>query len=233
MWAALPLLVLLTCMGIIRLKAHVSALLALGTALVVVVTVFHMPWKLAGLAAVYGASYGLFPIFWIIFPVIFLYGLTVKAGRFQMLQECLVNVTPDSRLQLILIAFAIGAFFEGMSGFGTPVAVCSTILIGLGFAPLQAAGLALLANTAPVAFGSLGIPVTALHAVTGIDILVLTKVMGALLVPFCVIVPFWVIWVFAGFAAMLEVWPAALVAGGVFGWCSCWWLVCMDPGWWI
>jgi lactate permease len=216
-WAALPLVVLLTAMGVLRIKAHLAALMALGTALVVVTTLFHMPVKLAGLAAVYGAGYGLFPIFWIIFPVIFLYGLTVRAGRFQLLQECLVNVTEDSRLQLLLIAFAIGAFFEGAAGFGTPVAVCSTILLGLGFRPLQAAGLALLANTAPVAFGSLGIPVTALHGVTGLDTLLLTRVIAAMLVPFCLMIPFWVIWTFAGFKGMLEVWPAALVAGGVFG----------------
>ena len=214
--AALPLLVLLVCMGVVKLKAHLSAVAGLGTALVVAVGVFHMPVKLAGMAALYGAGYGLFPIFWIIFPVIFLYGLTVRAGRFQMLQDCLMNVTGDARLQLLLIAFSIGAFFEGAAGFGTPVAVCSTLLLGLGFAPLQAAGLALLANTAPVAFGALGIPVTALHGVTGIDTLVLTRVIAALLVPFCVIVPFWVIWTFAGFRRMLEVWPAALVAGGTF-----------------
>jgi len=203
-------------MGVVRLKAHLSALAGLGTALVVAVAAFHMPVKLAGMAAAYGAGYGLFPIFWIIFPVIFLYGLTVRAGRFQMLQDCLMNVTGDARLQLLLIAFSIGAFFEGAAGFGTPVAVCSTLLLGLGFAPLQAAGLALLANTAPVAFGALGIPVTALHGVTGIDTLVLTRVIAALLVPFCVIVPFWVIWAFAGFRRMVEVWPAALVAGGTF-----------------
>ncbi len=214
--AALPLLVLLTCMAVVRMKAHLSALMGLGTALLVAMLAFHMPGKLAAEAAAYGAGYGLFPIFWIIFPVIFLYGLTVRAGRFQMLQDCLMNVTGDSRLQLLLIAFSIGAFFEGAAGFGTPVAVCSTLLLGLGFAPLQAAGLALLANTAPVAFGALGIPVTALHGVTGIDTLILTRVIAALLVPFCVMVPFWVIWTFAGFKAMLEVWPAALVAGGTF-----------------
>jgi lactate permease len=176
-----------------------------------------MPVHLAALSTLLGAGYGLFPIFWIVFPVIFMYQLTVRAGRFGLLHECLVGVTEDSRLQLLLIAFIFGAFFEGAAGFGTPVAVCGTILIGLGFAPLQAAGLALLANTAPVAFGALGTPVIALHGVTGLDTLVLTRVVAMLLTPFCILVPFWLIWAFAGFRAMCEVWPAILVSGVTFG----------------
>lgn len=200
-----------------RLKAHSSALIALAVALAVAVGIFRMPPGLAFLATAYGAAYGLFPIFWIIFPVLFLYRLTIRAGRFGLLQKCLVGVTQDSRLQLLLIAFALGAFFEGAAGFGTPVAVCGTILIALGFAPLQAAGLALLANTAPVAFGGLGIPIIALHGVTGLDTLVLTRVVSALLTPFCILVPFWLIWVFAGFKKMLEIWPAILITGATFG----------------
>jgi lactate permease len=132
------------------------------------------------------------------------------------LQESLTNITDDSRLQLLLIAFALGAFFEGAAGFGTPVAVCGAILISLGFRPIQAAGLSLLANTAPVAFGALGIPTLALHAVTGIDLLVLTKITAIILVPFCLLVPFWLIWAYVGFRAMIEIWPAILVAGGTF-----------------
>jgi len=176
-----------------------------------------MPAMLAGLSVIYGAGYGIFPIFWFIFPVIFMYELTVKARRFHLLQECLTNVTEDSRLQLLLIAFCLGAFFEGVAGFGTPVAVCSTILLGLGFAPIEAAGLALLANTAPVAFGGLGIPLLALHTVTGLDILTLTHVMSVLLTPFCILVPFWLIWAYAGFKSMIEIWPANLVTGATFG----------------
>jgi len=216
-WAALPLVVLLVAMIGLRLKGHVSALIALAVALVVAVAVFHMPAQLAGISTLLGAGYGLFPIYWIIFPVIFMYHLTVRAGRFGLLQECLVGVTEDSRLQLLLIAFIFGAFFEGASGFGTPVAVCGTILLGLGFPPLEAAGLALLANTAPVAFGALGTPTIALHGVTGLDTLVLTRVIATLLTPFCILVPFWLIWAFAGFRAMLEVWPAILVSGLTFG----------------
>ena len=215
--AALPLIALLVALLGPRLKAHYSALIALAVALAVVIGIFHMPIDLALRATVYGAAYGLFPIFWIIFPVIFLYKLTIRAGRFGLLQECLVGVTEDSRLQLLLIAFAFGAFFEGAAGFGTPVAVCGTILLGLGFSPLQAAGLALLANTAPVAFGALGIPIVALHGVTGLDTLVLTRVAAALLTPFCVLVPFWLIWAFAGFRRMVEIWPAILLTGVTFG----------------
>src|SRR5258708_31772673 len=127
-----------------------------------------MPTHLALLSTILGAGYGLFPIFWIVFPVIFMYQLTVRAGRFGLLQECLVGVTEDSRLQLLLIAFIFGAFFEGAAGFGTPVAVCGTILMGLGFLPLVAAGLALRANTAPVAFRVLWTPGSARHCVTGL-----------------------------------------------------------------
>lgn len=216
-WAALPLVVLLVAMIGFQLKAHISALVALAVALVVAAGIFHMPTQLVVLSTILGAGYGLFPIFWIIFPVIFMYQLTVRAGRFGLLQECLVGVTEDSRLQLLLIAFIFGAFFEGAAGFGTPVAVCGTILMGLGFLPLEAAGLALLANTAPVAFGALGTPVIALHGVTGLDTLVLTRVVATLLTPFCILVPFWLIWAFAGFRAMREVWPAILVSGVSFG----------------
>ncbi|MEO6806321.1 MAG: L-lactate permease [Edaphobacter sp.] len=216
-WAALPLVILLAAMIGLKLKGHISALLALGVAVVIAVVIFHMPVHLATLSTALGVGYGLFPIFWIVFPVIFMYQLTVCGGRFELLQECLVGVTEDSRLQLLLIAFIFGAFFEGAAGFGTPVAVCGTILLGLGFLPLEAAGLALLANTAPVAFGALGTPVIALHAVTGLDTLILTRVVATLLTPFCIIVPFWLIWAYAGFRAMCEVWPAILVSGGSFG----------------
>lgn len=215
--AALPLLVLLVAMAGLRIKGHIAALAGLTTALAIALVIFHMPVRLALLATGYGIGYGLFPICWIIVPVLFLYQLTVRSGRFAQLQDCLVGVTPDGRLQLLLIAFAFGAFFEGAAGFGTPVAVCASILIGLGFPPLQAAGLGLLANTAPVAFGALGTPIVALHGITNLDTLLLARVIGRLLAPFCVLVPFWLIWAFAGFGAMIEIWPAILVAGGTYG----------------
>ncbi len=215
--AALPLLLLLALMLGLRMKAHRASLITLVVALGVAVGGFHMPVKLAGLATGYGVLYGLFPIFWIVFPVIFMYELTVRAGRFALLQQCLTGVTEDARLQLVLIAFALGAFFEGAAGFGTPLAVCGTLLVGIGFVPLEAAVFALIANTAPVAFGGLGTPVVALHGVTGIDTLLLSRAISMLLAPFCVILPFWVVGAFAGFSGMLEVWPALLLAGTLFG----------------
>src|SRR5258708_2082288 len=215
--AALPLVVLMVAMAGLRIKGHLAALAGVATALAMALIVFHMPMRLALLATGLGAGYGLFPICWIVVPVLFLYQLTVRSARFAQLQKCLVRVTPDGRLQLLLIAFSFLAFFEGASGFGAPVAVCGTILIGLGFPRLQAAGLALLANTAPVAFGALGTPIVALHGVTNLDTLLLARVIGRILAPFCVLVPFWLIWAFAGFGAMLEVWPAVLVAGATYG----------------
>jgi lactate permease len=214
--AALPVIMLLAGMAILHLKAHIAAILGLLTALSVAVAVYHMPVRLALTTTVYGAAYGIFPICWIILPVIFLYQLTVKTGRFVALQQSLTNITDDGRLQLLLIAFALGAFFEGAAGFGTPVAVCGAILISLGFKPIQAAGLSLIANTAPVAFGALGIPIIALNGVTGIDVLVLSKMIAIILVPFCLMVPFWLIWAYAGFKAMVEIWPAILVAAATF-----------------
>ena len=214
--AALPVMVLLGSMALLRMKAHVAAMVGLLTALVVAVAVFHMPLRLALTTVSFGAGYGLFPVCWIILPVIFLYQLTVKTGRFAALQRSLTSITDDGRLQLVLIAFALGAFIEGAGGFGAPVAVCGAILVSLGFRPIQAAGLSLIANTAPVAFGSLGIPVIALHGVTGIDVLVLSRVIAVLLAPFCLLVPFWLVWIYAGFRGMVEVWPALAVAGGVF-----------------
>ncbi len=214
--AALPLIVLLGAMAIFRVKAHIAAVAGLFTALLIAVAVYHMPARLALTSAAYGAGYGVFPICWIILPVIFLYNLTVRAGRFVTLQESLANITNDSRLQLLLIAFALGAFFEGTCGFGTPVAVCGAILISLGFRPLEAAGLSLIANTAPVAFGALGIPTITLHGVTNIDLLLLSRTIGVILAPFCLLVPFWLIWAYAGFRAMVEIWPAILAAGITF-----------------
>lgn len=214
--AALPVIVLLATMAILHMKAHVAAVVGLLTALAIAILVYQMPVRLALTTTAFGAATGLFPICWIILPVIFLYQLTVKTGRFFALRQSLTNITDDGRLQLLLIAFALGAFFEGAAGFGTPVAVCGAILISLGFRPLQAAGLSLIANTAPVAFGGLGIPMITLQTVTGIDVNLLSKTTAMILLPFCMLVPFWLIWAYAGFKAMMEVWPAILVAAGTF-----------------
>jgi lactate permease len=214
--AALPVVVLLGSLAFGHVKAHYAALLGLATALAVAIFGFHMPARLAGSTAVYGAAYGLFPIGWIVLNVIFMYQLTVESGRFKVLQQSMTGITQDRRLQLLLIAFCFGAFFEGASGFGTPVAVTAALLIGLGFRPLQASGLSLIANTAPVAFGALGTPIIALAKVTGFSEVTLGAMAGRILTPFCVLVPFWLICAFVGWSAMWEIWPAILVAGVSF-----------------
>ena len=214
--AAIPIVVLLGAIAFLRMKAHVAAVLGLVASLVVAILVFHMPSQMAGMSALFGAAFGLMPIGWIILNVIFLYQLTVEKGYFDILKSSIGAVTRDRRLQLLLIAFSFGAFFEGAAGFGTPVAVTGAILIGLGFRPLAASGLSLIANTAPVAFGALGTPVIALAGVTGLDLFQLSAKIGQQLPWFSLIVPFWLIWAFAGFRGMLGIWPAVLIAGLFF-----------------
>lgn len=214
--AAVPIVVLLGTLAFLRLKAHRAAVLGLAAAFVIAVAVFGMPADKAGAVTLFGAAYGLFPIGWIILNVIFLYNLANEKGHFKVLQESLTAITRDKRLQLLLIAFCFGAFFEGAAGFGTPVAVTAAILIGLGFSPLAASGLSLIANTAPVAFGALGTPIIALQAVTGLSLLELSAQTGRILPFFSIIVPFWLVWAYAGRRGMLEVWPALLVAGASF-----------------
>jgi lactate permease len=212
----LPLAVLLGCLGLLRLKAHLSALIGLAAALLVAMWIFGMPPLLAGVSAVYGAAYGLLPIGWIILNVIFLYNLCNQKGLFKTLQESLTTITRDRRLQVLLVAFCFGAFFEGAAGFGTPVAVSSSILIGLGFPPLQASVLSLIANTAPVPFAGLGTPIISLQAVTGLDLRALTAMVAWQLAFFDLLIPFWVVAVFSGWKGMLEIWPALLVTGGTY-----------------
>jgi len=214
--AALPVIVLLGALGIFRVKAHVAALLGLAVSLASAILVFGMPVSMAGKTALLGAAFGLLPIGWIILNIIFLYRLTERVGLFKVLQDSISGITNDRRLQLLLIAFCFGAFFEGAAGFGTPVAVTGAILIGLGFSPLAASGLSLIANTAPVAYGALGSPVLALAAVTGLPLLDLSAMIGRQLPVFSVIVPFWLIVAFAGWRGTLQIWPAILVAGVSF-----------------
>ncbi|MFL5616124.1 MAG: L-lactate permease [Gemmatimonadaceae bacterium] len=214
--AALPLLALLGLLAARRVRAYAAALLALAMALIVAVAVIGMPAGMAAKAALLGAAYGLLPIGWIILNVIFLYNLANERDLFTPLQARVVAITGDRRLQLLLIAFCFGAFFEGAAGFGTPVAVTGSILIGLGFPPLEASALSLIANTAPVAFGALGTPIIALQGVTSIDLRALSAMVGRQLPIFSLIVPFWLIWAYAGFRRMLEIWPALLVAGVAF-----------------
>jgi len=214
--AALPIVVLLGSLALFRIRAHYAALLGLFTSLAVAVIVFRMPPKMISASAIYGAAYGLFPIGWIVLNVIFLYQLTNECGLFARLRHSITGLTEDRRLQLLLVAFSFGAFIEGACGFGTPVAVTGAILIGLGFSPLSASGLSLIANTAPVAFGALGAPLIGLQGVTGLDLKQLSAMVGRQLPFFSLLVPFWLIWAFAGFRGMLEIWPAILVAGACF-----------------
>jgi len=215
--AALPVVVLLGLLAFGHVKAHWAALAGLATSLAVAVVVFGMPPVLAGAAALNGAAYGLFPIGWIVLGAIFMYDVTVKSGQFEVVKDTIAGLASDRRIQVLLIAFCFGAFVEGAAGFGTPVAISAAMLIGLGFSPLLAAGLALIANTAPVAFGALGIPVTTLAGVTGLPVDILSAICGRILLLFCILVPFWVIWTMCGRTKMMEVWPACLTCGLSFG----------------
>ena len=214
--AAIPVAFMLVALAFLHMRAHLAAMGALLAALLVAIIVFGMPAGMALRAAGLGVASGLFPIGWIVLNIIFLYRLTVENGSFAVLQRSIAGVTPDRRLQLLLIAFAFGAFFEGAAGFGTPVAVTAALLIGIGFSPLAASGLSLIANTAPVAYGALGTPVIALAGVTGLDLMDLSAMIGRQLPFFSLLVPFWLIWAFAGWRGMLEIWPAILVTGVTF-----------------
>ena len=214
--AAVPVVVLLGAIGLFHVRAHIAALMGLGAGLAIAVLAFGMPADLAVRAAGFGAAYGLLPIGWIVLNIIFLYQLTETTGQFHVLRGAITSITADSRLQLLLIAFCFGAFFEGAAGFGTPVAVTGAMLIGLGFTRLQASGLSLIANTAPVAFGALGTPLVTLAGVTGLPLLELSAMVGRQMTPFAIIVPFWLLVAYCGWRRTMEVLPAVLVAGVSF-----------------
>src|SRR3979409_2576140 len=214
--AAIPVVTLLVLIASGKVKAHIAAVIALIVANIITIFIYSMPAAMSVKASLLGVVVGFFPIGWIVLNVIFLYRVTVETGRFELLKRAVGGVTEDRRLQLLLIAFAFGAFFEGASGFGTPVAITGSILLGLGFSPLAASGLSLIANTAPVAYGALGTPIIALSSVTGIDVQQLSAMVGRQLPFFSLLIPFWVVWAFAGFRGMLGVWPVALVAGAFF-----------------
>ena len=214
--AAIPIGVLLGCIASGRVKAHHAALLALATAFVIATTVVGMPVAAATSATLLGAAFGLFPICWIVLNILFLYQLTAEQGAFDRMKQSFATLSEDRSIQLVLIAFAVGSFFEGTAGFGTPVAITGALLIGLGFTPLQASGLSLIANTAPVAFGAMGTPILALQGVTDIDALTLSKMVGRQLPFFSVIVPFWLIAVYEGWRGVRRTWAVLLVAGVSF-----------------
>lgn len=214
--AAVPIVLLLGLIAVWHVRIHVAAGIALGAAMLIATFGFGMPAGAMLATSVYGAAYGLFPIGWIILNLIFLYSLTVRKGLFDVLRQHLAQIAPDPRVQVVLIAFAFGAFFEGAAGFGTPVAVTSAILMQLRFPPLLACGLSLIANTAPVAYGALGTPIITLAAVTGLDLFELSAMAGRQLPFFSLLVPFWVVWALAGWRGTLGVWPVCLTAGVAF-----------------
>jgi len=214
--AAVPIVLLLAMIASGKVKPHIAAGAGLLSALAVAILAFGMPAGLALRATGFGLLTGLFPIGWIVLNVLFLYRLTVERGWFQIMQRAVAGVTEDRRLQVLLVAFCFGAFFEGAAGFGTPVAVTAAILIGLRFSPLAAAGLSLIANTAPVAFGAMGAPIQGLATATGIDPFLLGQMVGRQLPLFSLIVPFWLICAFSGVRGALKIWPAILVCGVTF-----------------
>jgi lactate permease len=214
--AALPIVILLAALAILEWRAHLAALAGLVSALAVSVFVYGMPVPTAGATALLGAAYGLLPIGWIILNAVFLYNLTVETGQFEIVKSSVGRLSKDRRIQALLVAFSFGAFIEGASGFGTPVAICSALLMGLGFTPLYAAALSLIANTAPVAFGAIGTPILTLGAVTGIPAHTLGMMAGRQLPFVSLIVPVWLVVTMSGWRGFRGVWPAVLVCGGSF-----------------
>jgi lactate permease len=214
--AALPTVLLLVTLGVWRWPAHRAALAGLAAALGMSVGVFGMPVSTALATTFYGAAYGLFPIGWIVLAAIFLYNLSVRSGTFDIVKESVASLSGDRRIQALLIAFAFGAFIEGCAGFGAPVAISAALLAGLGFAPRHAASLSLIANTAPVAFGSIATPIFTLAAVTGLPAATLGAMAGRQLPFVSVIVPAWLVVTMSGWRGLRGVWPAVIACGGSF-----------------
>jgi lactate permease len=213
--AAAPIVVLLGLL-VAGQSAPRAAVVGLIVALCVAILAFGMPTTAALASAVYGAFFGLLPIGWIVLAAVFLFHLTVRAGQFEVVKHSVAAISPDRRMQALLIAFSFGSFVEGAAGFGTPVAISAALLIGLGFSPLYAAGLALLANTSPVAFGALGTPITTLAKISGLDEMALSQMAGRQLPFFSLIVPAWLVATMAGWRGVVGCWPAILVCGGSF-----------------
>src|SRR5438105_10644675 len=214
--AAVPIFVLFVMLGVLRRPAWMSALSALVSALVVALAVYGMPVKLALISLIYGAAFGIFPIAWIVFAAIMLYRLAVDTGKFEIIKDSVGGLSRDRRLQAMFIAFSFGAFIEGAAGFGAPVAISGAMLAGLGFNPFYAAGICLLANTAPVAFGSIGIPVTTLANVTGLPVMALSAMVGRLCAMISIFIPAYLVVVMAGGRRALQVLPAIVACGVSF-----------------
>ncbi|MGD9585435.1 MAG: L-lactate permease [Brachymonas sp.] len=214
--AAVPIVFLFWALAIRRMKGHYAALGGTALALLIALTVYGMPVQYAALSTLYGGAFGLFPVCWIVITALFIYNMSVKTGQFEVIKNSLASITDDRRLQALLIAFSFGAFIEGAAGFGTPVAITSAMLAGLGFNPLYAASLCLFANTAPVAWGAIGIPIVVGGQVAGIPDLALSQMVGRTLPFLSLCVPMYLVVLMAGWKKGLEVWPACLVSGGSF-----------------
>src|SRR5690348_427290 len=214
--AALPILVLLGLLGIFQVKAQWAALAGLVTAVLVAIIAFGMPVLNSVSSAGYGGAQGLLPIGWIVLAAVFLYNLTVETGQFEIVKNSIASLSPDRRIQALLIAFSFGAFIEGAAGFGTPVAISAALLLGLGFPPLYAAGLSLIANTAPVAFGAIGTPILTLGTVTGLNPVTLGQMAGRQLPFVSVIIPIWLVVTMSGWKGFRDVWHITLISGVSF-----------------
>lgn len=214
--ALVPVLVIFWALIIRKMKGHQASLLATAVAIIIAIAVYQMPVKLALLSAVHGAMYGLFPICWIVITAVFLFNITVKSGQFEVIKHFMASITSDRRIQALLIAFSFGSFLEGTAGFGAPVAITAAMLVGLGFNPLYAAGICLIANTAPVAFGAIGIPITVASQVSGVPEMAISQMVGRTLPFLSVLLPLYLIVLMAGFKKAVEILPAILVSGVSF-----------------
>ncbi|GAB3511278.1 lactate permease LctP family transporter [Spirosoma knui] len=214
--AAVPIIFIFWALIIKKMKGYQASLIAIVIATIIAILVYGMPVKLAVLSIGHGALYGLFPICWLVVMSVFLFNLTVKSGQFEIIKHYMASITSDRRLQALLIAFSFGSFLEGTAGFGAPVAITAAMLVGLGFNPLYASGICLIANTAPVAFGSIGIPITVASQVSGIPELPISQMVGRTLPILSIMLPFYLVMIIAGFKKARELWPAVLVSGASF-----------------
>ena len=214
--AALPIFYLFWALAIKRMKGHWAAVSAVVIAVAIAIVGYGMPVSFALLATINGMLFGLWPVAWIVVTAVFIYNLSVKTGQFEIIKNSLASISDDRRMQALLIAFSFGAFLEGAAGFGTPVAISAAMLAGLGFAPMYAAGICLLANTAPVAFGAIGIPIIVAGQVSGVDTMAISQMVGRTLPFLSVLVPLYLVILMSGWKKGLEVWPAALVSGASF-----------------
>src|SRR6188472_950754 len=211
--AIIPIAFIFWALIIKKMKGYKASLFATALAILIAIFVYRMPINLALLSTANGALYGLFPIGWIVITAVFLFNITVKSGQFEIIKHFMASITSDRRLQALLIAFSFGAFLEGTAGFGTPVAITAAMLVGLGFNPLYAAGICLIANTAPVAFGAIGTPVIVAAQVSGLPEMAVSQMVGRTLPFLSVIVPFYLVFIMCGFKKTMEVLPAILISG--------------------